>query len=584
VSTSRDADTAAPDAVPANAVSADSVPTDSVPADSGAADSRASGAAPPKLLPGGRRASRHAEPGPTGTRLDDWWGRVLSTPGRRTAWLWGGPAAVTLLAATLRLWNLGHPGELVFDETYYVKDAYTLLNLGYEGAWPAQADDSFKSGSPDVFRTDPSFVAHPPLGKWLIAAGLAVFGAEDPFGWRISTAIVGVLTVLLVMLIAFALFRSTLLTVVAGGLLAIDGNAIVMSRVALLDGSLTLFVLLGFGAIVLDRGHSTRRLEMWVLSRRRAGRGTDWGPSLWWRPWLLAAGVALGLASAVKWSGLYFLAFFAVYTVVADALARRRLGIPFWVTGTLLKQAPATFLLMIPIAAGAHLAAWSGWFATDGGYYRHWAEEATQNEWAGALSWVPLDLQNWWHYQASMYNYHVGESRPHSYSANPLTWLLMVRPTSMYYESSEQGQNGCTAELCGAAITGIANPLIWWGSVAAACYLVYRLARGGSWRHGLILTGIAAGYLPWLLYVNRTVYQFYTIAFEPYLVLALTAVIGILLGSRDDPTWRRLSGIRLVAVYGIFVVLVSAFFLPLWTGLQAPWPFLQLHYWLPSWR
>ncbi|MFC0681027.1 dolichyl-phosphate-mannose--protein mannosyltransferase [Lysobacter korlensis] len=546
-------------------------------------DSAAAPDSVPEEPAGERTDAVPAPPVPRGTRLDDWWARVLSSPGRRAAWRWGGPAAVALLAAVLRLWNLAHPGELVFDETYYVKDAYTLLNLGYEGAWPEEANERFNAGDPDVYLTDPSFVAHPPFGKWLIALGLSAFGAEDPFGWRVSTAVVGVLTVVLVMVLASALFRSTVLTVIAGGLLAIDGNAIVMSRVALLDGSLALLALLGFGAVLLDRRHSGRRLELWALSRRNAGLGTDWGPALWWRPWLIVAGVMLGLAAGVKWSGLYFLAFFAVYTVVADALARRRLGIPFWATGTVLKQAPVTFLLMVPTAALAYLATWTGWFATDGGYYRRWAED-TGNAWSGALAWVPLDLQNWWHYQTSMYTYHVGENRPHGYSASPLTWLLMVRPTSMYYRSIDQGDDGCAAAMCGEAITGIANPLIWWGSVAAAGYLAYRLVRYRDWRHGLILAGVAAGYLPWLLYLNRTVYQFYSIAFEPYLILALTAVIGIILGSRHDPAWRRLSGIRLLAVYLGFVVLVSAFYYPLWSGMQAPWPFIQLHYWLPTWR
>ena len=39
---------------------------------------------------------------------------------------WGAPAAVLLLAAVLRLWNLGNPHSLVFDETFYVKDASEL--------------------------------------------------------------------------------------------------------------------------------------------------------------------------------------------------------------------------------------------------------------------------------------------------------------------------------------------------------------------------------------------------------------------------------------------------------------------------
>ena len=53
----------------------------------------------------------------------------------------------------------------------------------------------------------------------------------------------------------------------------------------------------------------------------------------------------------------------------------------------------------------------------------------------------------------------------------------MIRPTSMYYVGSNLGENGCTSSRCGEAITGIANPLIWWAAVAAAIYLVYRLIR-----------------------------------------------------------------------------------------------------------
>ncbi|MGL1715235.1 phospholipid carrier-dependent glycosyltransferase, partial [Vibrio parahaemolyticus] len=54
------------------------------------------------------------------------------------------------------------------------------------------------------------------------------------------------------------------------------------------------------------------------------------GPAIWWRPWLLATGVLLGAACAVKWSGIYFLAFFGVYTVLADMFMRRRYGVFAW--------------------------------------------------------------------------------------------------------------------------------------------------------------------------------------------------------------------------------------------------------------
>src|SRR5690606_28693933 len=115
-------------------------------------------------------------------------------------WQWGGPIGVTLLAAVLRLWNLGSPHSLVFDETYYGKDAWTLLDLGYEPGWPENPNPAFEAGDVDRFGTDPAFVVHPPLGKWLIALGLAVFGADNSVGWRISTALAGILAVALVTL------------------------------------------------------------------------------------------------------------------------------------------------------------------------------------------------------------------------------------------------------------------------------------------------------------------------------------------------------------------------------------------------
>ncbi|CAN5212955.1 phospholipid carrier-dependent glycosyltransferase [soil metagenome] len=518
------------------------------------------------------------------TSIDRWWGRMLGSPLRQKLWYWGGPIAVTLLGAVLRLWNLGQPSALVFDETYYVKDAWTLLHLGYESGWPAEPDPAFNSGQVDGYNENGSFVVHPPLGKWIIASGLAVFGAQDGLGWRISTALVGILAIFVLAMIARTLTRSTLLATIAGGLFAIDGHAIVMARTALLDNSVMFLCLLGFWAVLLDRGHSANRLAEWMSRRTATGRSTDWGPALWWRPWLLAAGLAFGLASAVKWNGLYFLAFFALYTLVVDALARRRAGVTFWWSGTLFRQAPASFLLTVPIALVAYLVTWTGWFVSEGGYYRHYADDEVYQA-KGFFSWVPALVQSFWHYQQGVYQYHVGENSPHGYAANPLGWLLMLRPTAFYYVGQGQGESGCTAVGgCAQYITSIANPIIWWAAVAACGYLLYRLIRRREWQVGLVLMGIAAGYLPWLLYTGRTVFQFYTIAFEPYLILGLVIVIGLILGRPGDPAWRRLSGIRLIAVFVGLCTLVSAFFYPIWTGMQVPVPFVQLHYWLPSWR
>lgn len=514
-------------------------------------------------------------PEPTGSRLDRWWSS--RSEGVRRGIRWSAYGGIVGVAAFARLFNLGHPDELVFDETFYAKDAWTLVNLGYEARWPAEADVQFNAGQTDGYFTAPSFVVHPPLGKWLIGLGMLALG-PNPWGWRIAVALAGILAVVLLMLIAKRLTGSHLLAGIAGLLFAIEGSAIVMSRVALLDNFVMLFVLLGFGAILLDRRQSAGRLALWI-SRRNG----SWGPALWFRPWLFAAGAAFGAASAVKWNGLYFLAAFAVYTLVVDALARRRAGIPFWLTGTVLKQAPVSFLLTVPVALAVYLASWTGWFLSDNGYGRQYADQPGK-AWTGPLAWVPTALQSLWRFQVEVYGYHVGENRPHGYQANPLTWLLMVRPTGMYYRSIQQGENGCLAEMCGQNISGLPNPFIWWAATAAVVYLLVRLIRRREFTVGLVLMGVAAGYLPWLLYLNRTVFQFYTIAFEPFLILALTLVIGVLLGSARDPSWRRAGGLKTVAVFLGIAVLASVYFFPMWTGLQADYWFIASHWWLPTWR
>jgi dolichyl-phosphate-mannose--protein O-mannosyl transferase len=498
---------------------------------------------------------------------------------------WLGPLAVLVVAAVLRLWNVGNPHSLVFDETFYVKDAWTLWNNGYESTWGENPDPQFNAGDTDGFSKDPSYVVHPPLGKWLIAVGMAAFGPANAFGWRVGVAVAGILIVLLVMLIAQKLFHSTILTMVAGGLMALDGHAIVLSRVSLLDNFAALFTLAGFGLILLDRQQNLPRLMAWIQRRKSAAaegeEGPTWGPTLWNRPYLLLAGLAFGLACGVKWSGLYFLAAFALYVVLMDALDRRRAGLHFWLSAAVLKQAPATFVLMVPIAALTYLVTWTGWIVTSGGYYRDLVATNPGLRWSGPLAWAPDWFQSLWAYHVSAYQFHVGLVTPHSYQANPLTWLLMIRPTSMYYQGASLGENGCDFDSCSSVITAIANPLIWWGGAAAVLYLVYRFVRYREWKVGFILMGMVAGYLPWLMYLNRTVFQFYGIIFEPYMILAITFVVGVILQTKDE--YKRSTGVAILTVLGILAVLLTIFFYPLWTGMQIPYWYWNIHMWLPSW-
>jgi len=469
------------------------------------------------------------------------------------------------LAALLRLINLGYPGKLVFDETYYVKDAYTLWKTGSEKSWPNNANPAFEAGQVDTYLDAASFVVHPPLGKWIIGLGMWAFGAENSFSWRIAVATLGIFSVALLILVARRIFGSWFWGNLAGLFLAIEGQSIVMSRTGLLDGSLAFFALLAFYFVVRDL--QSRSIERLSFAR----------------PWLWAAGVTLGAAMAIKWSGLYFLAAFGLYVVLCEVLDRRAAGHEKWLRNGLLHQGWRNFVILVPTALVTYVASWSGWLVTKGGYDRLWSENA-ENRWAGLLSWVPTPLQSLWHYHVEPLNFHVNLKTPHSYQANPLTWLFNVRPTSFFYESGQPYDPNCpplSEAACSSAITALAHPLIWLSATGAIFVTLYLLIRNRDRTAGLILIGLVAGYLPWLAFTQRTVFQFYAVAFTPWMILALVYVIQKYLASAEP---HRLLSYRLeVLSFLLLCLAIAAFFLPVWIGSWIDYSSWQVRMWLPSW-
>jgi dolichyl-phosphate-mannose--protein O-mannosyl transferase len=133
------------------------------------------------------------------------------------------------------------------------------------------------------------------------------------------------------------------------------------------------------------------------------------------------------------------------------------------------------------------------------------------------------------------------------------------------------------------AISSIPNPFIWWAGIAATVYLVIAFVLRRDWRYAVVLTGVACTYVPWLLFPERTIFQFYTIAMLPFLVIAFTFALRDIAGRRTAPARRRLVGQRLVWVFLGVVVLLSAFWYPVWVGMRVPYTFWLLHNWIPTW-
>jgi dolichyl-phosphate-mannose-protein mannosyltransferase len=511
------------------------------------------------------------ESSPTASRQDDrrqaLRNRLVPPMPAGRWWGWVGPLLIAAIAGVLRFHRLGIPSAFVFDETYYAKDAWSLLQHGSERSWlPAdQADPLILDGRwQDAWGEGPAYVVHPPLGKWMIAAGEWVVGFT-PYGWRFVVALLGTLSVLMVARIARRMFRSTLLGCIAGLLLALEGLHFVVSRTALLDGVLMFWVLAAFGCLVVDRDRARALL---ADGRSRLGL----------RPWRVAAGVCLGAACATKWSGLYYVAAFGLLTVLWDVSARRAVEARYPWNAMLRRDAIPAFVSIVVVSVMTYLASWSGWFASSDGWDRQWAAGRDS-----AWSFVPGPLRSLWHYHAGMLDFHTGLDSSHPYDSNAWGWFLMARPVSFFYSTLERGELGCAADQCSREILGLATPPLWWGGMLALAVLLWLWIGRRDWRAGAILCAVAAGYLPWFLYDERTIFSFYAVVFSPFIVLAVTLVLGLILGPREASGRRRTRGTIIVGTYVLLVVAAFGYFYPVYAARVMPYADWIQHMWLSSW-
>ncbi|MEV7321736.1 phospholipid carrier-dependent glycosyltransferase [Streptomyces sp. NPDC093970] len=498
---------------------------------------------------------------------------------------WLGPVLVALLAGAIRFWRLGRPNEVVFDETYYAKDAWSLLRLGYEGTWPDRkiADPRILAHPQVVSLSDTgSFVAHPPTGKWVIAVGEQLFGLT-PFGWRFATALLGTVSVLMLCRIGRRLFRSTFLGCLAGLLLAVDGLHVVMSRTALLDLVVMFFALAAFGCLLVDRDRARARLAAALPTgadgRTRPDADTGDRAGTGRRPWRLAAGLLLGLAASTKWNGLYFLVFFMALTVLWDVGARRVAGARHPYRAVLRRDLVPSVLSLAPVAVATYLVTWTGWFLSDDGWGRHWADGR-----GGTWSWIPAPLRSLWHYEYLVYQFNVGLHAPHKYQSNPWSWLVLGRPVLFSYTSPQPGEDGChSASPCTRTVLALGTPVLWWAACFALVYLLYRWALRRDWRAGAVLCAVGGGYLPWFLYQDRTIFFFYAVVFVPYLCLAVAMLIGALLGPPGATERRRQTGAVAAGVLVLLIVWNFVYFFPIYTGQTIPYSGWQARMWLDTW-
>ena len=143
---------------------------------------------------------------------------------------------------------------------------------------------------------------------------------------------------------------------------------------------------------------------------------------------------------------------------------------------------------------------------------------------------------------------------------------------------------GCGDPSCVSAVMLIGTPALWWASVPALGWSIWRVVTTFDWRHAAVLVGYGAGFLPWFTNLDRQMYFFYMTPVAPFLVLAVVLALGEFLGRREQGLERRRVGTLVVGIYTGLVVANFAWLWPILVGAWITADRWNAELWLPSWR
>jgi dolichyl-phosphate-mannose--protein O-mannosyl transferase len=409
-------------------------------------------------------------------------------------------AAITLAFLGLCLVRLTIPTKPYFDEVHYLPAARAILNLSH-------------LANPE----------HPPLGKELIALGIALFG-DRPLGWRIVPALMGALGLFAAMRALWFASLSRFATIAFGVLLATAFPLFVHARIAMLDGIMASFALIAAwmcaGAF---REHETAR----------------------WR--FAVAGVAMGCAMATKWNavplavmpGLAFLAVRARSAGLGFATAWR--GPP---VGGMSVIESAIWLGALPLAVYALAFAPYALLERD------------------AIG--PIGLIDFHRRMLTLQEQVVA---PHTYQSVWYEWVLNWRAIWYLYEPVDSAQRG---------IMLIGNPLTILLGLPALAWCVWSGIARRRWDALAVAMLYGASLGMWIVAAKPV--QFYYHYLLPSVFLIAALALGL------DALWRR--GWRWVPLAVLAGSLgLFAFFWPILTAapLSGPDAFVRWT-WLDSWR
>lgn len=414
-------------------------------------------------------------------------------------------ALVAMLAQALFCYRLTIPTKLMFDETHYVPAARKLIAL----AGPANTE-------------------HPLLAKEIIAAGILLLG-DSSLGWRFFSTVAGTATVLGVFAIIW-LMLGRVRPAVFGALFALfNGTLYVQARIAMLDGFMAAFAVLGIAAL------------LWAMRAESAGGA--------WSRWMLGS-VLLGLAVAAKWAVAPFVAYAGIAFVIVRLADARRAGRSVYAALNAGGQHHWRGMAAVPAILTLGALGIASYFATFAPAFRY--------------SVQPLTFGTIFPFQLTMYAEQTQVLPSHPYQSSWWTWPVMLRPIWYLYEPADGAQRGVLLIGNLAVLYGglVAVAACLWGGVRERSLPL--LAAAGLWLGSYLIWAIIPKSLGFFYYYHL-----------PSILLCITLAVALDHFKRGT-AWDEWFLTAVVALFAFFFPVLSA------APLSSPGAF-RFWAWFPGW-
>ncbi len=442
------------------------------------------------------------------------------------------PLVLLVLGLVSRFAFIWHPREVVFDETHFGK----FINAYFTGEY--------------------FFDIHPPLGKLLIALAGYIGGFEPGFGFeaigepypdgayialRVVPNLFGAMLVPCVYLFVLSLKGSRMAAMLAGLAVALENALLVQSHFILLDSA---FLFFGFGGLAL------------FFFYRNYPRRTVY---------LIGAGVFLGCAFSVKWTGLSFLGLglaVALWDLTQGKYRMREV------------VSSALALVVLPILINFSVFTVHFYLLDKSGPGNAFMSERFNKTLVGSNTEHDPNIEplgfaaKFQELNKTMFTSNVSLGKKHPYASPFYTWPVMAR--SVYYWNDPQSSDGQSRVY----LTG--NPMVWWlalGMTAAGLFLWWPSRAETKW---ILYFGWVMNVLPFYN-IERVMFQYH---YFPALIFSIVIMGMYFSDALDD--YRKYRTALFVALVALFY-LGFIFFAPLTYGFPLSEKQFLWRIWFKGW-